>query len=134
MIDRTLALAASLAASSTACGSSTRPTLSPSSATVEARVVSADHVSIHYVAEGSGPAVVLAHCLGGDLHYWDVAAADLARDHRVVRLDFAGIDSGAAGFHVGMSFVGGGPGDGTRVPVTRELFAREEPKKMSGPP
>lgn len=59
-------------------------------ASVEARVASADRVSIHYVAEGSGPAVVLVHCLGGNLHYWDVAAADLARDHRVVRLDLAG--------------------------------------------
>jgi len=27
---------------------------------------------------------------GGNLHYWDVAAAALARDHRVVRLDLAG--------------------------------------------
>jgi pimeloyl-ACP methyl ester carboxylesterase len=60
------------------------------SANVDARVASADGVSIHYVAEGSGPAVVLVHCLGGNLHYWDVAAADLARDHRVVRLDLAG--------------------------------------------
>src|SRR5262249_13572864 len=57
---------------------------------VEACVASADGVSIHRVAEGSGPAVVLVHCLGGNLHYWDVAAADLARDHRVVRLDLAG--------------------------------------------
>ena len=30
------------------------------------------------------------HCLDCNLHYWDVAAADLARDHRVVRLDLAG--------------------------------------------
>jgi pimeloyl-ACP methyl ester carboxylesterase len=60
------------------------------SANVEARVASADGVSIHYLAEGGGPAVVLVHCLGGNLHYWDVAAADLARDHRVVRLDLAG--------------------------------------------
>jgi pimeloyl-ACP methyl ester carboxylesterase len=57
---------------------------------IEARVASADGVSIHYVAEGSGPAVVLVHGLAGNLHYWDVAAADLARDHRVVRLDLAG--------------------------------------------
>jgi glutathione S-transferase len=54
------------------------------------RATSADGVAIHFVAEGKGPAVVLLHCVGGNLHYWDVAAADLARDHRVVRLDLAG--------------------------------------------
>jgi pimeloyl-ACP methyl ester carboxylesterase len=90
MIGRPLALAATLALSSIACGSSTPPASSPSSAKVEARVASADGVSIHYVAEGSGPVVVLVHCLGCNLHYWDVTAADLARDHRVVRLDLAG--------------------------------------------
>jgi pimeloyl-ACP methyl ester carboxylesterase len=90
MIDRTLTLAATFAASSIACGSSTPPASPASIASAEARVASADGVSIHYVAEGSGPAVVLLHCLGGNLHYWDVAAADLARDHRVVRLDLAG--------------------------------------------
>jgi pimeloyl-ACP methyl ester carboxylesterase len=62
----------------------------PAGTRVEARVASADGVSIHYVVEGSGPAVVLVHGLAGDLHYWDFAAADLARDHRVVRLDLAG--------------------------------------------
>lgn len=55
-----------------------------------ARVPSADGLPIHYVAEGRGPAVVLVHGLATNLHYWDVAAADLARDHRVVRLDYAG--------------------------------------------
>jgi pimeloyl-ACP methyl ester carboxylesterase len=90
MIARSLALAATLAVSLIACGSSTPPASSPSSTPMEARVASADGVSIHYVAEGSGPAVVLVHCLSCNLHYWDVAAADLARDHRVVRLDLAG--------------------------------------------
>jgi pimeloyl-ACP methyl ester carboxylesterase len=90
MNHRTLALTATLAPASIACGSSTPLASSPSSASVEARVASADGVSIHYVAEGSGPTVVLVHCLGGDLHYWDVAATDLARGHRVVRLDLAG--------------------------------------------
>jgi pimeloyl-ACP methyl ester carboxylesterase len=83
---RSLALAMSLVA----CGSRTAPPSAPSSAPTEARVSSADGVSIHFVAEGSGPTVVLSHCLACNLHYWDVAAADLARDHRVVRLDLAG--------------------------------------------
>jgi pimeloyl-ACP methyl ester carboxylesterase len=90
MIARWLAFAATLAVSSIACGSSTPRTSAPSSAKVDARIASADGVSIHYVAEGSGPVVVLVHCLGCNMHYWDVAAADLARDHRVVRLDLAG--------------------------------------------
>ena len=90
MIARSLALAATLAVSSIACGSSTPAASSPPSANVEARVTSADGVSIHYVAEGSGPVVVLVHCLDCNLHYWDIAAAELARDHRVVRLDLAG--------------------------------------------
>ncbi|MDP9149249.1 MAG: alpha/beta hydrolase [Myxococcota bacterium] len=90
MTPGSLALAAALVVSSIACGSSTPPASSPSTAPAEARVSSADGVSIHYVAEGSGPAVVLAHCLDCNLHYWDVVAADLARDHRVIRLDLAG--------------------------------------------
>jgi pimeloyl-ACP methyl ester carboxylesterase len=91
MIARSLALAATLALATLACGSSTPPAWSPStSAPIDALVPSADGVPIHYVVEGSGPTVVLLHCLGCNLHYWDVPAADLARDHRVVRLDFAG--------------------------------------------
>ena len=86
--------AAAIALSSSACASSAAssapPASSASRAKVEARVASADGVPIHYVAEGAGPVVVLAHCLDCNLHYWDVAAADLARDHRVVRLDLAG--------------------------------------------
>lgn len=84
---RSIALAACLAMSSLACGA-TPPPASPPPA--RARVASADGVPIHFVVEGSGPTVVLLHCLGCDLHYWDAAAAELARDHRVVRLDFAG--------------------------------------------
>lgn len=90
MTPRSLALAATLVVSSIACGSSTPPASSPATAPTEARVSSADGVSIHYVAEGRGPAVVLVHCLDCNLHYWDVVAADLARDHRVIRLDLAG--------------------------------------------
>lgn len=90
MIARSLVLAAALVVPSSACGSSTRPASSPSTAPTDARVPSADGVSIHYVAEGSGPVVVLAHCLDCSLQYWDAVTADLARDHRVVRLDLAG--------------------------------------------
>jgi len=90
MIKRSFALAAGLAFGSTACGSSKPLASSPPIALAETSVPSADGVPIHYVAEGSGPAVVLSHCLDCNLHYWDVVAVDLARDHRVVRLDLAG--------------------------------------------
>jgi pimeloyl-ACP methyl ester carboxylesterase len=98
LIARTLFVAVvTLAFTPLACGSTTLPASSTqASAPVEARVPSVDGVPIHYVVEGSGPTVVLLHCLGCNLHYWDVAAADLARDHRVVRLDYAGHgDSGS---------------------------------------
>jgi 3-oxoadipate enol-lactonase len=40
--------------------------------------------------EGSGPAVVMLHCLGVDHRLWDHAAAALAADHCVLRYDFPG--------------------------------------------
>jgi len=91
MIGRRTVLAATLALSVLACGSTpSTPRSPPGAAAVDAHVASSDGASIHYVAEGRGPAVVFLHCLGCNLHYWDVVAADLARDHRVVRLDLAG--------------------------------------------
>lgn len=68
---------------------------SPASSSHEGQAISTDRVPIHYVIEGNGPAVVLSHCLACNLHYWDGAAAELARDHRVIRLDLAG--HGASG-------------------------------------
>lgn len=90
MLKRLLAMA--FCCTSIACGStrSAPPTAPSSSATKSAFATSADGVSIHYVDEGHGQVVVLSHCLGCNLHYWDAAARDLARDHRVVRLDLAG--------------------------------------------
>lgn len=85
-----LAVCVWLALSPSACAGRSASPSPVAPAPTEARVSSADGVAIHYVVEGSGPAVVLSHCLGCNLHYWDVAAADLARDHRVVRLDLAG--------------------------------------------
>lgn len=40
--------------------------------------------------EGEGPAVLLIHGVGLDLHQWDPIAADLARDHTVIRYDLWG--------------------------------------------
>jgi len=91
MTARSLVVATlSFAISSMGCVSSTPPASPPSTTEADARVASADGVSIHYTIEGTGPAVVFVHCLGCNLHYWDAAAHELARDHRVVRLDLAG--------------------------------------------
>jgi 3-oxoadipate enol-lactonase len=50
-----------------------------------------DTVRLHHVVDGdTGPVVVLGASLGTDLGLWDHLAADLARDHRVVRFDTRG--------------------------------------------
>jgi 3-oxoadipate enol-lactonase len=45
---------------------------------------------VEVVSEGSGPAVVMLHCLGVDHHVWDDAAAALGPDFKVMRYDFPG--------------------------------------------
>lgn len=47
-------------------------------------------MTLHHRDEGSGPVVVLLHAGVADLRMWDLAAAELARDHRVVRCDLRG--------------------------------------------
>jgi 3-oxoadipate enol-lactonase len=49
-----------------------------------------DTVPLHHVVDGDGPVVMLGASLGTDLSMWDALAADLARDHRVVRFDTRG--------------------------------------------
>jgi 3-oxoadipate enol-lactonase len=50
-----------------------------------------DTVRLHHVVDGeTGPAVMLGASLGTDLSLWDELAADLSRDHRVVRFDTRG--------------------------------------------
>ena len=39
---------------------------------------------------GSGPALVLLHCLGVDHHLWDIAAAGLEPDFTLLSYDFPG--------------------------------------------
>jgi pimeloyl-ACP methyl ester carboxylesterase len=51
------------------------------------RFVEIDGMPVHYRDEGTGPAVVLLHGTSSSLHTWDGWAADLSRDHRVVRFD-----------------------------------------------
>lgn len=54
--------------------------------------VDSNGVRIHYVEQGSGPAVVLIHELDGGIRTWMESGIfqDLARDHRVVALDARG--------------------------------------------
>jgi 3-oxoadipate enol-lactonase len=49
-----------------------------------------DTVPLHHVVDGDGPVVFLGASLGTDLSMWEALAADLARDHRVVRFDTRG--------------------------------------------
>jgi pimeloyl-ACP methyl ester carboxylesterase len=65
---------------------------------VEATVASADGVPIHYVSVGDGETgVVLVHCWGCNLHFWDGAMGALAPRRRVVAMDLAGHGSSGRG-------------------------------------
>ncbi|WP_232491472.1 alpha/beta fold hydrolase [Novosphingobium kaempferiae] len=55
--------------------------------TPQSRFVEVAGVRIHYLDEGSGPPVLLLHGSYLDVHAYDAWAGELARDHRVVRLD-----------------------------------------------
>lgn len=52
-------------------------------------------MTLHHRDEGTGPAVVLLHAGVADLRMWDGPAAQLARDHRVVRCDLRGFGGSA---------------------------------------
>lgn len=47
-------------------------------------------MSLHVERDGSGPSVVLVHGFTQNRRCWGIEAADLARDHQVVRLDAPG--------------------------------------------
>lgn len=55
--------------------------------TPQSRFTTVDGVRIHYLDEGAGPPVLLLHGSYLDVHAYDAWARELARDHRVVRLD-----------------------------------------------
>ncbi|MEE4453990.1 alpha/beta hydrolase [Novosphingobium resinovorum] len=55
--------------------------------TPQSRFVTAGGVRIHYLDEGAGPPVLLLHGSYLDVHAYDGWARELARDHRVIRLD-----------------------------------------------
>ena len=65
----------------------------PLTATATSAFFSANGVKIHYLAQGSGPPVVLIHGLDGSAEgTWEMSGimAALARTHRVVALDLPG--------------------------------------------
>jgi 3-oxoadipate enol-lactonase len=49
-----------------------------------------DPADITLHRRGSGPPLVLLHCLGVDHHLWDIAAAGLERDFTLLSFDFPG--------------------------------------------
>ncbi|HEX3881182.1 MAG TPA: alpha/beta fold hydrolase [Stellaceae bacterium] len=58
--------------------------------------------------KGSGPPLVLLHCLGVDHHLWDIAAAGLERDFTLVSFDFPGHgESPLPGRHYGIPELSG---------------------------
>lgn len=66
----------------------TLDTLESMYATPDSQFVNLGGVRLHYMDEGSGPAVVLLHASFMNLRSWDILADSLAANYRVIRLDF----------------------------------------------
>ena len=58
--------------------------------------------TIHYVDEGTGPAIILVHGSFASLRQWDFWAEQLAREFRVIRFDLS--PSGLSGPHPANSY------------------------------
>ena len=56
----------------------------------DSQYVDVDGVAVHYVDQGSGPAVVILHASFLSLRSWDAAAEWLTNEYRVIRLDLSG--------------------------------------------
>ena len=67
--------------------------------------------------KGSGPSLVLLHCLGVDHRLWDIAAAGLERDFTLVTYDFPG--------HGETALPGGGYGIAELSAQLAAVMARE---------
>ena len=81
-----LTFAAVLALNSIFVDIQTRPAEARSGGTL----METDIVTANVKAEGEGPPVVLIHGFGAALDWWDEIVPDLARTHRVIRLDLIG--------------------------------------------
>jgi pimeloyl-ACP methyl ester carboxylesterase len=62
----------------------------PADARSGGQIIDTDVVPANVRVEGSGPAIVLLHGFGAAIDWWDEIAPDLARDHRVIRVDLIG--------------------------------------------
>lgn len=71
----------------------------PGSADPLTRTVQVRGASIRAVVEGQGPVVVLESGLGGGVAEWELVAADLRRDCRVVRYDRPGLGRSGPAHH-----------------------------------
>jgi len=60
------------------------------------RLIDTDVVQANIKDEGSGSPIVMIHGFGAALDWWDAIAPDLAKDHRVIRLDLIGHGGTAA--------------------------------------
>lgn len=60
------------------------------SSTVRTHRIDIAGMGLHVTEEGAGPPVLMGHGLFLDSSMWDELAPLLARDHRVIRLDFRG--------------------------------------------
>ena len=59
-------------------------------ATPPSKFLDVDGLQVHYRDEGQGFPVVLLHGAASSLFTWDAWAADLSKDHRVIRYDLPG--------------------------------------------
>ena len=59
-------------------------------------IIDTDIVPVNVKVEGDGPAILLIHGFGAAIDWWDEIAPELAKDHRVIRLDLIGHGGTAA--------------------------------------
>lgn len=81
-----LTMAAALAVNAMLVGLQTRPAIARSGGAL----METDIVTANVKVEGEGPPIVLIHGFGAALDWWDAIAPQLARNHRVIRLDLIG--------------------------------------------
>ncbi|MEE4186594.1 MAG: alpha/beta hydrolase [Gammaproteobacteria bacterium] len=65
-------------------------------ATEDSRFAEVDGVRLHYMDQGSGPAVLLLHASFMNLRTWDSLASELSQDFRVIRPDL--LNAGLTGW------------------------------------
>lgn len=61
---------------------------------------------VHYIDEGSGPAVILIHGFAGSTFSWRLVIPDLAKTHRVIAVDLPGFGFSDRGLDVDYSHTG----------------------------